>query len=128
MPVACFYPGMRIHVCAVFLMTVFLLSHFMSTISHINTNIHQSNHVLLMFFPGISEENQAKLVQHAQIPSEEKCILNNMQNLGVPIIQDVSISADNDEEYILMIFSSLVIVFASLHIDLFFCCCLDQRR
>ena len=40
---------------------------------------------------GISDENLAKLVQHAQIPAEEKCILNNMQNLGVPIIQDVSI-------------------------------------
>ena len=38
---------------------------------------------------GITDENLQKLLQHAQIPDEEKCVVYNLQHLGVPLIQDV---------------------------------------
>lgn len=37
---------------------------------------------------GLSEENLAKLVQHAQIPDRQASVIRNLNNLGVPVIQD----------------------------------------
>lgn len=39
---------------------------------------------------GVSNENLEKLLQHAQIPANEKETINNMAHLGVSVIVDVS--------------------------------------
>lgn len=40
---------------------------------------------------GLSDENLTKLIQHANIPPEDKTKIFNLQHLAVPLVQDVSI-------------------------------------
>lgn len=39
---------------------------------------------------GVSNENLEKLLQHAQVPPQEKDTIHNMAHLGVNVIVDVS--------------------------------------
>lgn len=58
-----------------------------------NTENQDKVRVILLYIlakNGVSNENLEKLLQHAQVPPQEKDTIHNMAHLGVNVIVDVS--------------------------------------
>ena len=71
--------------------------------------------IIIFLFLGISEENLAKLVQHAQIPGDEKFIIQNMQNLGIPITDVCIGKCFFKPNYVILMLQMKLLVYYNLH-------------
>ncbi|KAH8033993.1 hypothetical protein HPB51_018504 [Rhipicephalus microplus] len=65
------------------------MPQYQKELNKYSTQLHLAEDCMKCY-QGISEENLTKLIQHAQIPATEKCIITNMAHIGVNIVTDGS--------------------------------------